>query len=60
MEPILTCEENATCVDCADWSGACHSERRERRLRIIQVACSEACSEFKPKPQTVQLPEVPV
>lgn len=60
MDPFLAAVEKDTCVDCAEWSGACHSGRKERRLRIIQVACSEACCEFTPRKQKAQALEGPV
>jgi hypothetical protein len=39
----------ATCVDCVDWFGCCHSGQREKRLTYSRVASSDACSEFKPR-----------
>jgi hypothetical protein len=39
----------ATCVDCVDWFGCCHSDQREKRLTYSRVASSDACSEFKPR-----------
>ena len=46
------------CVDCADWFGCCHSERRDRRLKYGRVASSDACDQFRPRRQKEQT-EVP-
>ena len=42
----------AKCIDCADWSGCCLSEKREKRLRLNRLASSDACSDFKARRQS--------
>ena len=44
----------AKCIDCADWSGRCLSEKREKRLRLNRLASSDACSDFEARRQTEQ------
>jgi len=44
--------DGAKCMDCADWSGACHRLLNGRR-QLNQIASSDACGSFTPKNKRV-------